>query len=77
MRNKLKIISNVGSVSKSVSIIYGTNVSTLGNSNRLHDKLVRSKFNLTDNAQQGNFPCGRGNCEICNILKPGKEFKST
>ena len=41
------------------------------------DKLVRSKLNLTDNVERGNFPCGRGNCEICNILKPGKQFKST
>ena len=32
---------------------------------------------LTDDAERGNFPCRRGNCEICNILKPGKEFKST
>ena len=32
---------------------------------------------LTDDAQRGNFPCERDTCEIRNILKPGKEFKST
>ena len=31
---------------------------------------------LTDDPERGNFPCGRGNCEICNILKPGNQFKS-
>ena len=46
------------------------------NPKTLRDKLVRSKFKLTDDAERGNFPCGRGNCEICNILKPGKGFKS-
>ena len=25
------------------------------------DKLVRSKLNLTDDTERGNFPCGRGN----------------
>ena len=43
----------------------------------LRDNLVHSKLKLTDYAEWGNFPCGRGNCEICNILKPGKDFKST
>ena len=47
------------------------------NPKTLRDKLVRSKLKLTDDAEQGNFPCGGGDCEICNILKPGKEFKST
>ena len=42
----------------------------------LHDKLVLSK-KLTDDAERGNFPRGRGNCEVCSVLKPGKEFKST
>ena len=32
---------------------------------------------IYDDAERGNFPCGRGNCEICSILKPGKQFKST
>ena len=32
---------------------------------------------ICDDAERGNFPCGRGNCEISNILKPGKQFKST
>ena len=47
------------------------------NPKTLRDKLVRSKLKLADDADRGKFPCGRGNCEICNILKPGKEFKST
>ena len=46
------------------------------NPKTLRDKLVRSKLKLADDADRGKFPCGRGNCEICNILKPGKEFKS-
>ena len=37
------------------------------NPKTLRDKLVRSKLKLTDDVDQGNFPCGRGNCEICNI----------
>ena len=49
----------------------------MDNPKTLRDKLVRSKLKLTDNAERGNFPCGRGNCEIYNILKPGKGFKST
>ena len=32
---------------------------------------------IYDDAERGNFPCGKGNCEICNILKPAKQFKST
>ena len=34
------------------------------NPKTLSDKLVRSKLKLTDNAERGNFPCGRGKCEI-------------
>ena len=47
------------------------------NPKTLRDKLVCSKLKLTDDAERDNSPCGRGNCEIGNILKPGKEFKST
>ena len=47
------------------------------NPKTLRDKLVRSKLKLSDVAERGNFQYGRGNCEIYNILKPGKEFKST
>ena len=47
------------------------------NPKTLHDKLVCSKLKLTDDAELGNFPCRRGSCAIFNILKPGKEFKST
>ena len=39
------------------------------NPKTLRDKLVRSKLKLTDDAERGNFPCVRGNCEICNMLK--------
>ena len=46
------------------------------NPKTLRDKLVRSKLKFTDDAKRGNFPCRRGNCEICNILKPGKQFNS-
>ena len=35
---------------------------------KTRDKLVCSKLKLTDDAERGNFPCGRGNCKICNIL---------
>ena len=31
------------------------------NPKTLRDKLVRSKLKLTDDAERGNFPCGRGN----------------
>ena len=47
------------------------------NPKTLRDKLVRSKLKLTEDTERGNFPCGRGNYEICNALKSGKEFKST
>ena len=47
------------------------------NPKTLREKLVRSKLKLTEDAERGNFPCGRGNCEVCNILKLGKQFKST
>ena len=46
------------------------------NQKTLRYKLVHSKLKLTDDAERGNFPRGRGNCESCNILKLGKEFKS-
>ena len=40
-------------------------------------KLVRCKIRENDEGEKGNFPCGHSNCEICKILEPGKEFKST
>ena len=46
------------------------------NPKTLSEKLVRSKLTSTDDNERGNFPCGRGNCQICNVLKPSKEFKS-
>ena len=62
---------------KNVKVNYCTNASSLGNPKTLRNKLVHSKLTLTDNAERGNFPCGRGNFETFNILKPGKEFEST
>ena len=50
---------------------------TFRNPKTLRDQLVHSKLKLTDDAERSNCPCGRGNCEICNILKPSKEFKTT
>ena len=47
------------------------------NPKTLRHKLVRSKLKSTVDAERGNFPCGRGNYEICNILKSGKLLKST
>ena len=47
------------------------------NPKTLHDKLVRSKIRENDEGERGNFPSGHSNCEICKILEPGKEFKST
>ena len=47
------------------------------NPKTLRDKLVRSKIRENDEEERGNFPCGHSNCEICKILEPGKEFKST
>ena len=46
------------------------------NPKALRDKLVRSKLKLTDETERGKFPCGRGNFEICNVLKPGKGFRA-
>ena len=61
---------------KNVSVNYCTNVSSFSNP-KTRDKLVGSKLKLTDNAERANFSWERGNFEICNILKSGKEFKST
>ena len=43
----------------------------------LRDKLVRSKIRGNDEDERGNFPCGHSNCEVCKMLEPRKEFKST
>ena len=47
------------------------------NTKVLRDKLVRSKLKLFDDIELNDFPYGRGNCEFCNILKLGKQFKRT
>ena len=36
----------------------------LRNLKKLRDKLVHAKLKLTDEAERGNIPCGRGNCKI-------------
>ena len=43
----------------------------------LRDKSVRSKIRQNDEEEKENFSCGHSNCEICKILEPWKEFKST
>ena len=43
----------------------------------LRAKLLRSKIRENDEEERVNFPCGHSNCEICKILGPGKELKST
>ena len=47
------------------------------NHNTLRDKLVRSKLRPDYEEEQGVFNCGRKNCDMCNILEPGNESKST
>ena len=47
------------------------------NPKTLREELVRCKIRENDEGEKGNFPCGHSNCEICKILEPGKEFKST
>ena len=47
------------------------------NAKTLRDKLVRPNIRQNDEEERGNFPCGHNNCEMCKILEPGKEFKST
>ena len=43
----------------------------------LRDKLVRSKLRPYHEEERGFFICGRRSCDICNILEPGNDFKST
>ena len=43
----------------------------------LHDKLSRSKLRPYYVEERGDFICVRRNCDICNILEPDNEFKST
>ena len=45
------------------------------NPKSLWDKLVCSKLNSEDKKEQGNFPCCRKNCDICNILYPSNQFR--
>ena len=47
------------------------------NPKTLRDKLVRSKLRPIYKEERGLFICGRRNCDICNILEPGNELKST
>ena len=43
----------------------------------LRDKLVRSKLRPYYEEERGFFICDRRSCDICNILEPGNDFKST
>ena len=47
------------------------------NSKNLKDKLVRSKLQPLVKAEPGNYVCKSNNCQICEILAPGKTFVST
>ena len=47
------------------------------NRKTLRDKLVRSKLRPDYEEERGVFTCGRRKFDICNILEPGKEIKST
>ena len=49
----------------------------LCNPKTLRDKSARSKIRQKDEEERENFSCRHSNCEICKILEPGKEFKST
>ena len=49
----------------------------LCNPKPLFDKLVGSKLRPDYEEERGVFICGQRNCDICNILEPGNEFKST
>ena len=51
--------------------------SSISLSEKLRDKLGRSKIRQNHEEEKGNFPCGHSNCEICKILEPGKGFKCT
>ena len=47
------------------------------NPKSLRNKLVWSKLTSEVEKKQGNFPCCRKNCDICNILYPINQFRST
>ena len=47
------------------------------NPKTLRDTLVCSKLRPDYEEERAIFICGRRNCDICNILLPGNEFKST
>ena len=47
------------------------------NPKTLRDTLVCSKLRPDYEEERAVFICGRKNCDICNILEPGNEFKST
>ena len=49
---------------------------SLRNLKPLRDKLLRSKLKLTDDTERGNFPYGRENYEIYNVLRPGQGLKA-
>ena len=47
------------------------------NPKSLRDKLVRPELKSEDEKEQGNFPCCGKHCDICNILYPNNQFRST
>ena len=47
------------------------------NRKSLCDKLVRSQLKSEDEKERENFPYCRKNCDICNILYPSNQFRST
>ena len=47
------------------------------NPKSLCDNLVRSKLKSEDEKERGNFPYCRKNCDICNIVYPSNQFRST
>ena len=50
---------------------------SIHNPKTLCDNLVRSRLRAYYEEERGVFICGIKNCDICNILEPGNEFKST
>ena len=47
------------------------------NTKKLRDKLLCSKLRPDYEEEKGVFICGRKNCDICNTLDPGIDYKST
>ena len=50
---------------------------TFRNPKSLRDKLVRSKLKSENEKVQRNFLCCGKNCDICNVLYPSNQIRST